>query len=88
LREYLFHLDGFDRWRDVAEWGWLGKATGEAEKALTKGEAKSIRSLEKRVAEHQQKIAEFKQNPTVKPGMEGLSKEKNRGSAGSKSRAS
>jgi len=41
------------------------------EKVLTKEAAKGIRSLEKRIAEHQSKLADFKANPTVRPGMEG-----------------
>jgi hypothetical protein len=35
---------------------------------------RSIRSLEKQITEHQQKIADFKANPTIRPGMENLPK--------------
>jgi len=31
---------------------------------------RSIRSYQKRIREHQQKLEEFKNNPTVRPGME------------------
>ncbi len=41
---------------------------------LTPEERKAIKSYEKRIAEHKQKLAEFKENPTVRPGMEGQSK--------------
>lgn len=37
---------------------------------------RGIRSLEKRIEEHQKKIDDFKQNPTVRPGMEGMSPER------------
>jgi TolA-binding protein len=33
---------------------------------------RGIRSLERRIAEHEGKLAEFKANPTVRPGMEKL----------------
>ena len=36
---------------------------------------KGIASLLKRMAEHEQKLAKFKRNPTVRPGMRGQSKE-------------
>jgi hypothetical protein len=36
---------------------------------------KGIRSLEKRIAEHEKKLETFKAAPTVRPGMEGRSKE-------------
>ena len=42
---------------------------------LTKSEKKEIRSLTKRIEEHELKIKEFKANPTVRPGMEKLPKE-------------
>jgi uncharacterized protein RhaS with RHS repeats len=51
-------------------------AAKQTARELTKEETKSVQSLEKRIAEHEQKLAEFKQNPTVRPGMEGLSQEK------------
>ena len=38
-------------------------------------EKKEIRSLTKRIEEHELKIKEFKANPTVRPGMEKLPKE-------------
>jgi RHS repeat-associated protein len=38
---------------------------------LTKEEKKAIKSYEKRITEHEQKLAEFKENPSVRPGMEG-----------------
>ena len=31
--------------------------------------------MEKRIAEHEKKLADFKANPTIKPGMKGLPKE-------------
>lgn len=34
-----------------------------------------IRFLEKRIAEHEKKLADFKANPTVRPGMENQPKE-------------
>jgi RHS repeat-associated protein len=36
---------------------------------------RGIRSLQRRIEEHEAKIAEFRKNPTVKPGMEKMSKE-------------
>jgi RHS repeat-associated protein len=48
-------------------------ARGGAE--LSKEAQRSIRSFERRIAEHESKLAEFKANPTVRPGMEGLPKE-------------
>jgi len=42
---------------------------------LTQEEKKAIRSYEKRINEHEQKLAEFKANPTVRPGMEGQPQE-------------
>ena len=48
----------------------LGKAAG---KELSKQEAKSIRSLEKQIEKHEQKITDFKENPSVRPGMENQS---------------
>jgi hypothetical protein len=42
---------------------------------LSKEAQRSIRSFERRIAEHESKLAEFKANPTVRPGMEGLSKD-------------
>lgn len=37
---------------------------------LSKEDKKSIKSLEKNIKEHEDKLAEFKENPTVRPGME------------------
>ena len=42
---------------------------------LTREEKKAIKSYEKRIAEHEKKLAEFKTNPTVRPGMEGQPQE-------------
>jgi RHS repeat-associated protein len=58
----------------------LGKPTAEppatigAGKELSREAQRGIRSLEKRIAEHQAKLAHFKANPTVRPGMEGQPK--------------
>lgn len=52
------------------------KAAGpisNAVKELSKQEMKSIRSLEKQIEKHEQKIADFKANPSVRPGMENQS---------------
>ncbi|NSZ15621.1 RHS repeat-associated core domain-containing protein [Agrobacterium vitis] len=40
------------------------------EKELSPEEQRSIRSLEKRIQEHLQKVEDFKANPTIRPGME------------------
>lgn len=48
--------------------GWFGK------KGLTASQQKAIRTLEKRIAEHKEKLNTFKKNPTVRPGMENMSK--------------
>jgi hypothetical protein len=39
---------------------------------LSKQAQKSIRSLEKQIAKHEDKLADFKASPTVRPGMENL----------------
>jgi hypothetical protein len=52
------------------------KMKAQAFEALSKSEQKAIRSLKDHIAEHEQKIADFKSNPTVRPGMENLPKEK------------
>ena len=44
-------------------------------KSLSTAQRRSVRSLRKQVAKHQQEIADFKANPTVRPGMENLPKE-------------
>ncbi len=51
------------------------RGTGLADDALqhlTSSQQRSIRSLEKRIAEHLRKLDDFQANPTVRPGMEGL----------------
>ncbi|WP_162148422.1 RHS repeat domain-containing protein [Asticcacaulis sp. YBE204] len=65
----------------AARGAFLGRAAA-AEVAETTGSRtlsneaqRAIRSYEKRIVEHQTKLAEFKANPTVRPGMENLSKE-------------
>jgi hypothetical protein len=42
---------------------------------LTSSEEKAIRSYEKRIEEHQKKMDDFINNPTIRPGMENLSPE-------------
>ncbi len=42
---------------------------------LTTQELKSIRSLERQIELHEEKIAAFKANPTIRPGMENLPRE-------------
>jgi RHS repeat-associated protein len=42
---------------------------------LSKSELSSLRSLEALIKEHEQKIKDFKENPTVRPGMEHLPQE-------------
>jgi hypothetical protein len=51
------------------------KRVTNAAKSLGREAQRGIRSLEKRIVEHEQKLAEFKANPTVRPGMEGQPKE-------------
>jgi RHS repeat-associated protein/uncharacterized repeat protein (TIGR02543 family) len=51
------------------------EAVGAACKTLGKQAEKGIRSLLKRIAEHEQKLNDFKANPTVRPGMEGQPQE-------------
>jgi hypothetical protein len=55
--------------------GAADAAGDAAARALSKSEEKAISSLEKHIAEHEQKIADFKENPTVRPGMENLPKD-------------
>lgn len=43
--------------------------------ALSKQELKSIRSFEKQIEKHEVKIDAFKNNPTIRPGMENLPKD-------------
>jgi hypothetical protein len=52
-----------------------GIKTAKEVNQLTKQAQKSIRSLEKQIAAHEKKLADFKASPTVRPGMENLSKE-------------
>ncbi|MBM7329372.1 hemagglutinin repeat-containing protein [Agrobacterium sp. S2] len=40
------------------------------QRKLSREEERAIRSYEKRIAEHEAKLMEFKNNPTVRPGME------------------
>jgi hypothetical protein len=50
----------------------VGKVSEKvAAKSLSTSAQKGIRSLEKRIVEHEKKLADFKANPTVRPGMEG-----------------
>lgn len=67
LRKYLPKTAGLLR-------KLVGKKKGKS-KELTTQEQKSIRSYERLIREHQQKIDEFEANPTVRPGMEHLPKE-------------
>jgi hypothetical protein len=45
------------------------------QRVLTASEQRAINSYEKRIAEHKAKLEEFRANPTVRPGMEGLPEE-------------
>ncbi|VEJ49049.1 VENN motif pre-toxin domain-containing protein [Neisseria weaveri] len=47
----------------------------EDDKNLSISEQKEIRSLNKRIREHQEKIDKFRKNPTIRPGMENLPKD-------------
>lgn len=47
-------------------------AVVDIEQMLTNQEIKAIRSYEKLITEHEQKLKWFKENMTTKPGMEGL----------------
>jgi RHS repeat-associated protein len=60
---------------DAVAMAEVPRGTGLADDALqhlTSSQQRSIRSLEKRIAEHQRKLDDFRANPTVRPGMEGL----------------
>jgi hypothetical protein len=48
-----------------------GGASG-AGQTLSREAEKGISSLQRRIAEHELKLLQFKENPTVRPGMEGL----------------
>lgn len=50
-------------------------AAKEGAKELSKEAQRGIRSLEKQIAQHEEKLANSKANPTVRPGMEGQPKE-------------
>jgi hypothetical protein len=52
-----------------------GQAGGQSGSELSPQAEKAIQSLEKRIAEHEQKLADFKAKPTPRPGTEGLSQE-------------
>ncbi len=63
-------------------WGlWRAKDAGTEEvkkddySYMSREDQKSIRNYTRRIEEHQQKIENFKNNPTVRPGMENLSPE-------------
>ncbi|KSB91794.1 hypothetical protein AS593_07160 [Caulobacter vibrioides] len=47
----------------------------QTSRTLSNESQRAIRSYEKRIVEHQAKLAEFRANPTVRPGMENLPKE-------------
>ncbi len=49
-----------------------GGDRASAVEKLSREAQKSIRSFEKQISKHEQKLAEFKANPTVRPGMEHL----------------
>ena len=51
------------------------KAGEQTAKKISAQAARGIRSLEKEIAKHLKKIAEFKKNPTVRPGMEDMPKD-------------
>ncbi|WP_189534790.1 hypothetical protein [Paludibacterium paludis] len=54
-----------------------GLAEGAAKEAtqLSKEAQKGVKSLEKQIASHEKKLEEFRNNPTVRPGMENLPKD-------------
>lgn len=47
----------------------------DKDKNLSISDKRSIRSYKKQIKNHKKKIEEFKNNPTVRPGMEKLPKE-------------
>lgn len=55
--------------------GVLVKAGVKEAAELSPQALKGIRSLQKRISEHLEKIAEFKKSPTTRPGMENLSEQ-------------
>ena len=44
-------------------------------RALTQQQQRAIRSLKRQVAQHEKKLQVFRNNPTIRPGMENLSRE-------------
>ena len=56
-------------------WELANKLESDAPPILSKEAERGISSLEKQIAAHEQKLAEFKANPTVRPGMEKLPRE-------------
>ena len=63
----------------AAPFMWVGAAddalaAGGGAKELSKEAQRGIRSLEKQIAQHEKKLADFKANPTVRSGMEGQPK--------------
>ena len=59
----------------IAKYVAKREAAREALRVAKAQATRGIRSLEKRIAEHLKKIEDFKRNPTVRPGMEGMSEE-------------
>ena len=55
--------------------GRVAKSGAKAAESLSAQQSKSISSYEKRILEHQEKLEQFKANPTIRPGMENLPKE-------------
>lgn len=56
--------------------GGVGTDTAASKaKELSREARKGIRRLELRIAQHEKKLADFKANPTVRPGMEGQPRE-------------
>ena len=56
--------------------GMAGRVATVELRGLSAEAQRGIRSYDKRIAKHEAKLAEFKANPTVKPGMEKLSPDK------------
>jgi RHS repeat-associated protein len=53
----------------------LSEGPGKGVTKVSGTARKSIRTLERRIAEHEEKIAKFRAHPTVRPGMEKMSAE-------------